>query len=185
MCTAICLGDVPVTQNEQYTTATSPNQNKYQQFNHHNVQISYNQTNTSTHIHTHTHIPSHTNTHTTKRAITCRFTYTGPACILHSLTNDCPPPPPHTHTHWIPGWEEEELRTNKRGDEQSRKRGDSWGQEDYDDAPSYQVWLHTVERFKRYLEKNVDRTHRHSDSNMPYPPPPVHLLQKYDTMPTV
>ena len=34
MCTGICLGDVPIIQNEQYTTATSPVKNNCQQFNH-------------------------------------------------------------------------------------------------------------------------------------------------------
>ena len=31
--TGICLGDIPIIQNEQYTTATSPLQNTDQQFN--------------------------------------------------------------------------------------------------------------------------------------------------------
>ena len=33
ICTGICLSNVPIIQHEQYTTATSPVKNNYQQFN--------------------------------------------------------------------------------------------------------------------------------------------------------
>ena len=79
MCTGICLGDVPVIQREEYTTATSLIKNNYRQWNSMYKSIAWSTANTALalpHTRTLTSIPTtahllhnttHTHTHTRAR----------------------------------------------------------------------------------------------------------------------
>ena len=68
MCTAICLGDVPIIQNEQYRPATNPVKNNFYLYGSPPWRITDIVPDVKNSTSTHTH------THTIKRAIICRFT---------------------------------------------------------------------------------------------------------------